>query len=138
MSATRRSWEFDDVCMAIRTSFPGCPPDRRSHGWRNLKTRSRTKPHDHVEFGDDAEVESETEAIVGAQESLEESDANEVLATWKQARTATAQEKLNRGREMTLVYLELPAISDVPSAHESHLEKLMKRGTVETPHTGTE
>ena len=44
MSATRRSCEFDDVCMAIQTSFPGCPPDRRSHGWKNLRTRSRTKP----------------------------------------------------------------------------------------------
>ena len=32
MSSTRRSWEFDDVCTAIRMSFPGCPPDLWSHG----------------------------------------------------------------------------------------------------------
>ena len=32
MSTTRRSWEFDEVCTAIRKSFPGCPPGRWSHG----------------------------------------------------------------------------------------------------------
>ena len=30
-AATRKSWEFDEVCTAIRTSFPGCPPDPWSH-----------------------------------------------------------------------------------------------------------
>ena len=31
LSATRRSWDFDEVCTAIRTSCLGCPPDRWSH-----------------------------------------------------------------------------------------------------------
>ena len=26
MSATRRSWDFDEVCTAIQTSLLGCPP----------------------------------------------------------------------------------------------------------------
>ena len=48
------------------------------------------------ELGGDAEFESAIEAIVGALEPIEESDAVEVLASWKQTRTATNQEKLNR------------------------------------------
>ena len=51
---------------------------------------------DRVEFGGDVEFGSEIEAIVAALEPIEESDLVEVLATWKQTRTATAQEKLNR------------------------------------------
>ena len=51
-------------------------------------------PQDH---GGDTELESEIEAVVGALEPIEESDAVEVLATWKQTRTAMTQEKLSRG-----------------------------------------
>ena len=50
----------------------------------------------NVESGDDAEFESEIEAIVGALGTIEESDAIEVPATWKQTRTAMTQEKLTR------------------------------------------
>ena len=38
MSATRKSWEFVEVCTAIRTSFPGCP-DR----WERLLARTNKK-----------------------------------------------------------------------------------------------
>ena len=86
MSATRRNWEVDDVCMAIPTSFPGCPPDRWSHGTFGLEELEDSIEEDHVEFGDDAEHESEIDAILGALEAIE-SDAIEVLATWKQIRT---------------------------------------------------
>ena len=51
---------------------------------------------DHVEFGGDAEIEFEIEATVGALEPTEESDAIEVLATWKQT-----HEKLSRGLRST-------------------------------------
>ena len=100
MSATRRSWEFDEVCAAIRTSFLGCPPDRWSHGTfgvDELEDRPDHELQDPVDFGGDTEFESEIEAIVGALEPTEESDAIEVLSTWKQTRTAMTQEKLNRG-----------------------------------------
>ena len=105
MSATRRSWKFDDVCTAIPTSFPGAPPIRWSHGtpsvWTNRK-RVEDETQDHVEFGDDAEFESEIEAIVGALEPTEESDATEVLATWKQTRTAMAHSRTVRQSPKTL------------------------------------
>ena len=149
-----------------------------------LEDRIEDETLDHVEFGDDAELGSEIEAIVGALETTEESDAIEVLATLKQTRTAMAQEKLSRGlgtpvrqhsnstptvkdapkpdlarlagrtrcfhcREgghcsrncpkkrvqalendagvrAVLCDLEFPTIADALSAHESHLEKLMK------------
>ena len=40
-----------------------------------------------MDFGGDAEFEPEIEVIVGALETMEESDVVEVLATWKQTRT---------------------------------------------------
>ena len=61
-----------------------------------MEDRVEDEPQDHVDFGSNAEFQSEVEAIVGAPESIEESDAVEVLATWKQTRTATNQEKLSR------------------------------------------
>ena len=59
MSATRRSWEFGDVCVAIRTSFPGCPPDRWSHGTFGVELEDAVEDEaqDHAGFGDDAELE---------------------------------------------------------------------------------
>ena len=62
-----------------------------------LDDKVEDETQDHVEFGDDVEQESGIEAIVGALEPIEESDAIEVLATWKLTWTAMAQEKLNRG-----------------------------------------
>ena len=91
---------FDDVCMAIWTSFLGCPPDWWSHGTFGvdvLEDRIEDGTNDNIEFGDDAEFESEIVAIVGALERIEESDGTEVLATWKHIRTAMAQGKLNWG-----------------------------------------
>ena len=78
----------------------GCPLDLWSDGTfsvEELEDKIEDEPKDHVEFGDDEELESEIEAIVGSLEPTEESDAIEVLTTWKQTRTAMAQEKLNRG-----------------------------------------
>ena len=98
MSATRRRWEFDEKRTAIRTSFLGCPPDRRGEfGVDELEDRVEAEPQDHVDLGSDAEFEPEIEAIVGALEPREESDTVEVLATWTQTRRAMNQEKLNRG-----------------------------------------
>ena len=88
------------MCTAIQTSFPDCPQDWWSHrtfGVEKLEDRAEDETQDHVEFGDDSEFESELEAIVGALEPMEESDAIEVLATWKQIKTAMTQEKLIEG-----------------------------------------
>ena len=64
---------------------------RSTVSWvEEFEDKIEDETHDYVEFGDDAVLESEIEAIVAAQEPLEESDANEVLATWKQTRTAMA------------------------------------------------
>ena len=96
MSEIRRSCKLHDVCMAIRTSFPGSPADRWFHGTFGVEW-IEDETQDHVEFGDDAELESEIEAIVGGLEPIEESDAIEVLATWKKNQDGMAQEKLNLG-----------------------------------------
>ena len=82
------------MCMAIQTSSPGGPPDRWSHGTfavDELEDRVQDETQDHFDFGDDTEFESETKAIVDAQEPT-----FHVLATWKQTRTSMTQEKLRR------------------------------------------
>ena len=58
----RRSKEFDEVCTAIRTSFLGCSPDRWAHGpfgVDELEDRVEDELQEHVDFGGDAEFESE-------------------------------------------------------------------------------
>ena len=51
------------------------------------------------EFGDDAELESDIEAIVGALELMEESDAIEVLATCKTDQDGHGPRKAQSGPE---------------------------------------
>ena len=84
---------------AIRTSLPWLSgPDLWSHGTfgvHELEDRVEDEPQDHMDFGSDAEFESEVEAIVAALRPISESDAVEVPATWKQTRMAMTQEKLN-------------------------------------------
>ena len=60
---------------------------RGAFGVDELGDRVVDEPQDHVDFGGDREFDSEIKAIVGALEPTEESDAVEVLATWKQTRT---------------------------------------------------
>ena len=83
MSATGRSWQLDDVFMAIWSSFPGCPPDRWSHGTFGveLEDRIEDETQDHAEFGDDACLNPKL------RRSWE---------PWKQTKTAMAEEKLSR------------------------------------------
>ena len=64
-----------------------------------LEDRVEDELQDHVGFQDDAEFESEIEAIVGALEPIGESDAVEVLTTWKQTRMAMNQEKAQSGHD---------------------------------------
>ena len=78
MSATRRSWEFGEISTAIRTSFPSCPPLRWSHGTlgvAELEDLVEDESRDHVDFGGDVELEFEIEAVVGALEPIQKSDA---------------------------------------------------------------
>ena len=62
--------------------------------WLNWTKGLRMTLHDH---GGDAELDSEIKAAVGALESIEETDAVEVLATWKETRMAITQKNLSRG-----------------------------------------
>ena len=48
--------------------------------WMNWKT---DEPHDHVDFGGDAESEQEIKAIVGVLTPMEARDAVEFFAMWK-------------------------------------------------------
>ena len=62
--------------------------------WMNWNIGSRMSLQEHVDFGGDVELEFESEAVVGALEPIQKSDAVAVLPTWKQTMN---QEKLTRG-----------------------------------------
>ena len=86
MSATRGSWDFDEVCTAVRTAFP-------SHGAFAV---GESDAQDGQATVVDPEVGTSTEAMIAGLQPIEESDAVEVLA-WRQTRTAKRREKLTRG-----------------------------------------
>ena len=71
-----------NCARAIRTSFPGCQPDQWSYGTPGAE--------DHVEFGDDAEFESEIEVIVGV---LEPMTRLKFSRPGKQTRTAMTKKR---------------------------------------------
>ena len=65
-----------DVFTAIRTSFSGCPPDWWSQGILGVD-ELEDRVEEHFEFGDDAELESEIEAIVGTLQSSCDLETNQ-------------------------------------------------------------
>ena len=75
-----------------------------------------------MEFGRDAECASEILATVGALEPIEESDAVDVLATWKQTRSAMNQEKLSQRSENTCA----PTLEQ----HVNHQERTSRSQTL--------
>lgn len=98
MSATHRSWHIEAVCTAIRTAFPGVPPQRLLHAAYAVQHEETIVPVG-VEGRADTKMEEEIDASIQAvePEPLEDVDAIEVLATWKQTREAMTKEKLDRG-----------------------------------------
>ncbi|CAK0868212.1 unnamed protein product [Prorocentrum cordatum] len=102
MSATHRSWHVDEVCTALRTAFPGVPTETLAQA-----TYAAEEEHGETDFpqmlepykdeGAEDDVTREIDAIVQAAEPIDESDAVEILATWKQTRVAMNREKLDRG-----------------------------------------
>ena len=57
--------EFDEVRTAIRTSFPGCPPDQWSHGALGEGELNEMDEDDPQDLGDDTVQESEMESRRG-------------------------------------------------------------------------
>ena len=108
------------LCTAIRTSFPGCPLDWGFHGTfgvDELEDRVEDEPQDHTDFRGVAEFESEIEATVGALEPIEESDAVEVLAVWKEN-----QDCQDTGKAQS----RAPA-KPTPKQHVNHQERFKTR-----------
>ena len=88
--------------------------------------KRRSNRRAHVDLGGDTEFESEIEAVVGALEAIEESDAIEAHATWQQTRAAMAQEKLNRGLR-TPVHQHSNSTSVIKNVPKPDLAKLAGR-----------
>ena len=99
MSDTRRGWDFDEGCTDVRTAFLRCPTDRLSDGTFVVGESGGLDwdAGDDQETAVDPEVEHEIGSIIAGLLPIEESGAVEVLATWRQTRTAMTQKKLIRG-----------------------------------------
>ena len=82
-------------------SLPGWLPDRFLHGTFAVGESEEgleLNVEDDPETQGDTEAEREIEAIIAGVEPIEESDAVEVLTTWRHTRTAVTLDKLTRGR----------------------------------------
>jgi hypothetical protein len=94
MSATHRSWDADEVCTAIRTAFPGVPPERltqtafaveEEHG----DTEVGPPPEHYAEESVEDDITDEIDAIVEAHRLLYRAKAGlaatrEILETHQQ------------------------------------------------------
>ena len=97
LAASQRKWGFEEICQAIRTTYPGTISERGGAGAHVVDAWSLDAPDDAapIEYDqEDAEIEA---LITSYDDPMEEEDTLDVLATWKQARHAASQEKLKRG-----------------------------------------
>lgn len=101
LAASQRKWEFEEVCIALRTTFPGTISERGPSGAHAVDawTMESHDPVEDMEAEEQHPEDAEIEALVMSltDEPMEEEASLEVLATWKEARTAITQTKLQRG-----------------------------------------
>ena len=101
-SATSRRWHWDEECTAIRPASPGASLERLTQAARAMEEEIEdgefSPPEPYPEEGAvaEGEVTEEIDAIAQAAEPIEESDAVEILATWKQTRVAMNKQCLDR------------------------------------------
>ena len=117
ISATLRSWAFHAVCTAIRTSFPGCSPDRWWYG--NLEV-------DVLENVEVTRSRNPRRGVVAGAPGPEECDAIKAAGTWKQTRVAEGREKLD-GELKTPVWQNPTITRSAGNAQKPDLMKLASR-----------
>lgn len=91
LAASRRSYEFDVIAQALRSTYPeGMPTERGAMA-------AVMEPDGDDEAGDDQSAE--IDALLAEQEppTISEEEAIQILATWKQQREAISSERLRRG-----------------------------------------
>ena len=85
MSATHRSWNVDEVCTAIRTAFPGIPPERLTQAAYAVEEgpgddQLPPPPEPYQEEGAEDDVTQELDAIV---QSAEPSRSRMLWKSWR-------------------------------------------------------
>lgn len=94
LAASKRSYAEPDITSALRTTYPTTVPEKSAFVVRE-------EEGEEAMFGDDEVGElEEIEMLLTVnedEEPIEEEQAIETLATWKQQRVAISKEKLSRG-----------------------------------------
>ena len=103
LAASNRKYDLESVCSAIRATFPELVPERHVH----LAEAEPIAPTDSEvavalpELEDPEVTVDDVESYLlmddEAAEPIEESDAVDILATWKEQRNAITRAKLSRG-----------------------------------------
>lgn len=94
LAAARKSYEEADINAALRIAYPTVIPEKNAYAVQE----EMTEVHGSENKSD--EESGEIEALLVDQEDdspLEEKDAIDILATWKQQRGVISKEKLARG-----------------------------------------
>ncbi len=99
LAASQRKWSFEDIAAALRTTYPKQMPSTQIH---EVTTDEEAPAHVPVAFVGDDEGDDVTEAEINEiltedNEPIEEEDAIDILATWKETRAAMNKERLQRG-----------------------------------------
>jgi len=94
LAASQRSWKFDNLAVALTTTYPRVLPE---HGVHVVEGQD-WDDENQVDLNDPKNVQALlTELDDSNIEPIDEEVAVEVLATWKDTRQAMNQEKLSRG-----------------------------------------
>ena len=94
LAASQRSWKFDNLAMALTTTYPRVLPEHGVHAVEGLEWDDENQ----VELDDSNDAQALLAELDESNlEPVDEEVAVEVLATWKDTRHAMNQEKLSRG-----------------------------------------
>ncbi|CAK0846977.1 unnamed protein product [Prorocentrum cordatum] len=101
LAASQRQWGFSEMSAAIRTAYPKQMPTSQVHEVNAWEDRSATAPTasaaEATSTIEEDDVEAEINELLGEEDPIDEEDAIDILATWKETRTAMTKEKLQRG-----------------------------------------
>jgi hypothetical protein len=107
LAASQKQWGFEEIASALRTTYPKQMPSAHIHA---VSADGNSVYPDGVpapvaaatsqEDPDDV-TEAEINALVEDDSPIEEEDAIDILATWKETRSAMSKERLQRGFRST-------------------------------------
>jgi hypothetical protein len=102
LAASQRQWGFNEIAAALRTTYPRQMPTTNVHeasAWPDDEPEKQAAVAEPRRDDDDNyDIETEiNEILADGDEPIDEEDAIDILATWKETRAAMNKEKLQRG-----------------------------------------